>query len=433
MSRGRPQEDQDLRWPYAQPLNQPDDIWLPDAGEGGQMEPGPADAAGDDDDDDYRWIRYLSGSTAAPSRPRWPQQRPPDDPPGVSPSPAAPPDSGSVQAFSQLYRGQPVLPDDTGPGYDTGPWHGSIPVSPAASPLDGPAASPMDDTAPGIAVAEPRWTELPDRSQVQEQRPDPEPQPSQPEPSQPEPLQPGPLQQKPTPQASAAAQSAPPEPPLQASAAAQSAPTAGPGAVRRAAGSPRGRSTRRRRSRRSRLVLVLLSVAALVTVTAAVAVAVVLRSGAGTKHVLVTPASIGAYLQAPALAKEMKAEQLKTGIVTHSSGEATHVVDAVYEDRTGPAATAGPQILLFIGGNLSGTSAGSFISSFIGKLPGAVITDPGSLGGKAACVPSEDGRLAECAWADNDTFGVIASPTLGATGIAKELRLMRPLIERPAR
>jgi hypothetical protein len=40
---------------------------------------------------------------------------------------------------------------------------------------------------------------------------------------------------------------------------------------------------------------------------------------------------------------------------------------AVYEDSTSAAAKSGPQIMLFIGGNLTGASPGGFIGSFIGE------------------------------------------------------------------
>jgi hypothetical protein len=126
----------------------------------------------------------------------------------------------------------------------------------------------------------------------------------------------------------------------------------------------------------------------------------------------------------------MGAAALQKQIVASSSGEAKHVVYAVYEDATGRAARHGPQIILFIGGNRSGTSASSFMSSFAGKLAGAATTSPGSMGGAAACVPSVAGRLAECAWADDDTFGVVASPTLSAAALASELRTVRPLVEK---
>jgi hypothetical protein len=87
---------------------------------------------------------------------------------------------------------------------------------------------------------------------------------------------------------------------------------------------------------------------------------------------------------------------------------------------------------LFIGGNLSGSSASSFISSFVGRVPGAFTTATGSLGGSAACVPSVSGRPAECAWADNDTFGLVASTTLSGEALASEMRQLRPQVEHRA-
>jgi hypothetical protein len=170
----------------------------------------------------------------------------------------------------------------------------------------------------------------------------------------------------------------------------------------------------------------------LLVLAAAAAAVVVARKGSGVTHSLVAPAALGRYVQQPSLARDMGAAALQKQIVANSSGEAKHVVYAVYEDETGPAAQHGPQIILFIGGNLSGTSASSFMTSFMGKLQGAVATGAGPLGGAAACAPSVGGRLAECAWADGDTFGVVASPTLSATGLASEMRSVRPLVEKRA-
>jgi len=149
--------------------------------------------------------------------------------------------------------------------------------------------------------------------------------------------------------------------------------------------------------------------------------------------VLVTPARLGSYVMEPHLAKVMKASLLQQQIVAKSAGEAKHVVYAVYQDSTGGAAQVGPQIILFIGGNLAGASPGGFISSFIGQARGAQRTSAGSMGGEAACVSRIPGSVAECAWADNDTFGVVASPTLSVSALAAELRNFRPELERPAR
>jgi hypothetical protein len=153
-----------------------------------------------------------------------------------------------------------------------------------------------------------------------------------------------------------------------------------------------------------------------------------LRAHSGPAHVVSTPQRLLSYVQQSALAKEMGAQQLRSEIIAKGHGEASHVVDAVYENSNAKS----PLIILFIGGNLSG-SASSFMSSFTGMLPGSFAVSPGSLGGQAACVPSFSGHPAECAWADNDTFGMIASPTLGATALAAQLREIRPLVEHRVR
>jgi len=164
-------------------------------------------------------------------------------------------------------------------------------------------------------------------------------------------------------------------------------------------------------------------------VLAAGGVAFLALPSSGVPHVLVIPDQIGSYTKQPSLAKKMDAAALQKQIVAKSAGEAKNVVYAVYQDRTSPAAKANPQIILFIGGNLTGTSDGGFIDSFTGKAAGAERVDPGSLGGSAACLPRSSGGVAECVWADNDTFGVVASATLSVTDLANELREARSQIE----
>ena len=188
-----------------------------------------------------------------------------------------------------------------------------------------------------------------------------------------------------------------------------------------------GRKASRRKVRHPVRLVIGGGTVALAAVAGVVVVPHLLGSG-GPTHSISTPTRLQNYVQDPALAASMGATALRTDIVQRGGGEASHVVDAVYEDTTGPTAKKAPLILLFVGGNLSG-SAGSFISSFTGSLQGAFVTSPGSLGGQAACVPGVGGHPAECAWADGDTFGLIASPDLGASALASELRLMRPQVE----
>jgi hypothetical protein len=181
-----------------------------------------------------------------------------------------------------------------------------------------------------------------------------------------------------------------------------------------------------------RLPMKVLAVAGAAAVVAGAAVFVLGKPGSGPAHTVTTPTALGPYTEQSQLAVQMHAAALRQQIISGSAGEAHNVVYAVYEDTAGSGGASGPQIILFIGGNLSGTSAGSFISTFTGKLQGAVTTSAGSLGGAAACVPSVDGRVAECVWADSNTFGVVASQTLGTTGLANEMRQMRPLVEHVA-
>ncbi len=188
----------------------------------------------------------------------------------------------------------------------------------------------------------------------------------------------------------------------------------------------RARSPRKTRGRLSWPVLALAGASA---VAVGAVVVFVTSSGGGAAHVLTTPASLGPYVKQPQLAAQMQAATLRQQILQQSAGEANNVIYAVYEDSTGPAAASGPQIFLFIGGNLKGTSAGAFISTFTGKVPDAQTTSAGSLGGAAACFPSVNGRLAGCVWADDDTFGLVASQTLSSSGLANEMRQMRPMVE----
>jgi hypothetical protein len=151
-------------------------------------------------------------------------------------------------------------------------------------------------------------------------------------------------------------------------------------------------------------------------------------------HVISVPARLGSYAQAPALAGTSDAQTLRTQIIHGAAGEVKNVVSAVYEQSTGTGTSVGPQVILFVGGNLiGGSSAANLISGFLAQSDDSFATRAGPLGGHAACAPGSGGRPAECAWADNDTFGVILSATLSASGLASEMRQMRPLVEHVAK
>jgi len=190
-----------------------------------------------------------------------------------------------------------------------------------------------------------------------------------------------------------------------------------------------GRRPTRRRSRR--MILVAAGLAAVVA-AAGIADVLGLFGSKGPAHVLVAPDRLGAYVRRPQLEKQASVSALRREVIAKSAGQASHVVSAVYEDSAGSS----PQMVLFIAGNLSGVSAGDFISSFTQQSKGAFVTSPGTLGGSAACVNAQasvPGSVALCTWADNDTFGVVASLTMNATKLAAEMRVMRPMVERLAK
>jgi hypothetical protein len=201
-------------------------------------------------------------------------------------------------------------------------------------------------------------------------------------------------------------------------------------------GTRAARSGARASKRRLRLWL-WTGVAAVLAAAAAVGVtALLLLHHSAPTDTLVTPTKLGSYVRRPQLEKQMNAKQLQRQVVAKSAGQASHVVSAVYENSAGISGKAPPQIMLFIGGNLAGVSPSGFITSFTQQFKGAVTTSPGSLGGKAACVNTQGsaaGSVALCTWADSDTFGVVASPTMSLSQLSAQMRAIRPGVERPAR
>jgi hypothetical protein len=190
--------------------------------------------------------------------------------------------------------------------------------------------------------------------------------------------------------------------------------------------SRRGTATRKRRN-----VVPLIAIGIAVAAAGAASLVItdpsLLRPG-GPAHTIKAPEKLLSYTEAPTLAQGMGAQALRADIVRKGHGEASRVVDAVYENNAQGGSKSNPVIILFIGGNLAG-SATSFISSFTSMMPHAFVTSAGSMGGQAACIPGTAGRPAECAWADNDTFGLFASPALSASALGAEMRAMRPLVE----
>ena len=207
--------------------------------------------------------------------------------------------------------------------------------------------------------------------------------------------------------------------------------TGGTGALLRPRPSRRPVGRRRGRSGDRRLWFALGGVV-VVFAAAIMAIAMVaFPSGpGGPAHTLVTPNQLNAFTRRPALEQQMNVAQLRQDVVTTSSGQAHHVVEAVYEAGNSTSGST-PQIILFIGGNLLNASPQVSVTSFTQRFKGAKITSAGGLG-KAACVnatASQPGIVAMCAWFDNDSFGEVVSPTMNASALANAMRQIRPHVE----
>jgi hypothetical protein len=171
-----------------------------------------------------------------------------------------------------------------------------------------------------------------------------------------------------------------------------------------------------------------------VIVIAAAAIVGVIKfefpSHSGPVHTMTTPDKIGTFARTVDLEHQADVAALKQKVISMSSGQASHVVSAVYESGKASAGNTA-QIIMFIGGHLANADPAASITSFTQQFRGAKVVTAGGLGGKAACVQDGTGSnsVAMCAWFDNDSFGEVVSPTMNATGLATAMQQVRPAVE----
>jgi hypothetical protein len=195
-------------------------------------------------------------------------------------------------------------------------------------------------------------------------------------------------------------------------------------------GARRRTGRRRGRSNDHRLWLALGGV----VITAAAAIVGIVKfefpSHSGPVHAMATPARIGSYVRTVGLEREANVAVLRNEIIKMSSGQATKLASAVYE--SGNSAAGGTeQIVMLIEGHLANADPAASIASFRQQFRGASVVSPGALGGQAACVEQGTGSTAKsvCVWFDNDSFGVIVSPTMNSAALANVMHTFRPAVE----
>src|ERR1700749_1253595 len=148
-------------------------------------------------------------------------------------------------------------------------------------------------------------------------------------------------------------------------------------ATRRAVGKRRGRSGDRRQW---------MALGAIAVVAAGAIGGVLMKfmhSGrGGPAHTVVAPNQADGFTRSANLEKQMKVNSLSQSVMQSSSGQASNLVSAVYEQGNA-AAGANAQIFMFVGGKLAGASPSASVTSFKQSYPGAKVVSAGSPGGDA--------------------------------------------------
>ena len=196
-------------------------------------------------------------------------------------------------------------------------------------------------------------------------------------------------------------------------------------AARRAVGRRRGRSGDRRQW---------MALGAIAVVAAGAIGGVLMKfmhnGPSGPAHTVVAPNQADGFTRSANLEKQMKVDSLSQSVMRSSSGQASNLVSAVYEQGN-TATGANAQIFMFVGGKLAGASPSASVASFEQNYPGAKVVPAGSLGGDAVCAERQlNGEgVAMCVWFDNDSFGALVSPTMNTAKLAGTLDAVRPSLE----
>jgi hypothetical protein len=152
----------------------------------------------------------------------------------------------------------------------------------------------------------------------------------------------------------------------------------------------------------------------------------------GETHTLTTPATIdGCYARNPGLAKSMGLPALITKMTKTSGG--TDPVSAAYEGPCGTTASSATQIVAVLEAHLANDSPAGGLRGFMQEYPNAKTVSAGPLGGEAGCTESNSisssSSVALCSWFDDDSFGVIFSPTMSPTQLATAMLKIRSAVE----
>jgi len=196
-------------------------------------------------------------------------------------------------------------------------------------------------------------------------------------------------------------------------------------ASRRAVGRRRGRSG----DRRQWMALGAIAVVAAGAI-GGVLMKYVFSGPSGPAHEVVAPQTVDGFSRSANLEKQLQVGAEAQKVAKASSGQASDVVSAVYQQGSiTPGSNA--QIFMFVGGKLAGADPAASIANFEQTYKPSTIVSAGSLGGEAACTETHlNGQSASmCVWFDNDTFGTVVSPTMTTAKLAATMDAVRPSLE----
>jgi hypothetical protein len=197
--------------------------------------------------------------------------------------------------------------------------------------------------------------------------------------------------------------------------------------ARRAIGKRRGRSG----DRREWMALGAIAVVAAGAI-GGVLMKYVFAGPSGPAHSVAAPQTVDGFTRSANLEKQMHVASEATQVASRSSGQASDVVSAVYQQGSlSPASGGNTQMFMFVGGKLANANPSASIANFEQSYPGTTTVSPGSLGGQAACTETHlNGQSAAmCVWFDNDTFGTVVSPTMTTAKLASTMDTVRPSLE----
>lgn len=203
---------------------------------------------------------------------------------------------------------------------------------------------------------------------------------------------------------------------------AEPVPAVQPAPVRRSAGRRRGRSSDHR------LWIGLVGVVAVTAGAIFGILKVTAPHSAGPAHTLGMPQRIGIFSQDPSQGK-------KLGLAgfTQRFAQLGHTTDTMSAAFSAAKTASGlpSSVMMVIEGHLANDNAVDSMKDFMKSYPGAVAVPAGPLGGQAACVSlnTAQGPMAMCAWFDNDTIGMVMSPTVAAHELANSMPSFRSAVE----